>query len=119
MATYPTEIKDLRLKQGADYYVEGTIIDPDTKLPVDISADTFVAKIYDKYGSAKTLLFTIPVTLLTDGTDGKYKRLITKAEVNAFAWKKGVWDFFWIDNTNNLTYKLLRGSVSIEESVGI
>ena len=119
MGSYPTEIKDLKLKQGADYYVEGTIIDPDTKLPVDISGDTFVAKIYDKYGTGKTLLFTIPITFLTDGIDGKYVRKILKTEVNGFSWKKGVWDFFWIDNTNNLTYKILRGSVSIEESVSV
>jgi len=107
-----TPVLNIVLKQSEDYSVTGTITD--NGVAVDISGWTLKADIKTSYSQAETAMAAFAFGLVTDGTDGKYTRSITKAEIAALPVTSAVWDQFY--TVGGLSAKMLTGTVTVEPS---
>lgn len=110
-----TPVLNIILKQAEDYIITGTV--EEDGVAVDISGWTLKAQIKSEYLQAGTALEAFTFAFVTDGTDGKYTRSMTKAEIAALTFTSAVWDQFY--TAGGLSSKMLTGTVTVEPSATV
>lgn len=108
-------IKNIVIEQGTDFDLLVTLINPQTKLPIDLSGYTFQAQIRESYQST-----SIVQTFTIDNTNyatGKILMKLTNAETSAL---KGEKTFFYdLEGTDLLSkkFRVIQGTVYISPEV--
>ena len=113
--TNETLIIPIVLKEGSQHNVVTTVKQSDGSI-FDLSNYTFVANLLDKQGG--TILDTMTLSLVTDGTDGKFKELFEITELDALITAETLpryWEVFASPDGQAANYQeWYRGQVTVQ-----
>lgn len=110
-----TKVMPLALKKNARHDPIVTVTDTKTGAIFPLTGYTFIANLLDKQGG--TILDSMTVGLVTDGSDGKYQQIFEIVELAALIaagttpkW----WEFFAI--VDSVKHKWLHGRIIYEKA---